>query len=243
MENSTQTKQPVSIVIPVYNEEQILERTIREHHSEIIEQLPGSEMIVVDDCSTDNSPVILKKLQSELSNIYVLRPKQNGGHGRALRLGLENVKNDLIFHTDSDYQNNPKDFWKLYQAIKSCDLVIGYRAVRHDPLYRLLLTRVVRLANILLFGLNLRDANSPFKIIRKEPMTQCLELIKPDAFAPSIMLAITAKKLGYKVSELPVEHFPRKTGRVTIANLKIIKVSLRGLSEILDLKRTLSKSS
>ncbi|HEY7534694.1 MAG TPA: glycosyltransferase family 2 protein, partial [Thermodesulfobacteriota bacterium] len=133
---------PVSVVMPVFNEEGIIEKTVRDFYSEIVLSIPGSEMVVVDDCSTDKSPEILKKLAEELSFIRVLKPDKNGGHGKALRLAFENVKCDLVFHTDSDYQNDPKDFWKLYTEIRENDLVIGYRAVRHDPLPRLVITRL-----------------------------------------------------------------------------------------------------
>ena len=236
-------KIPVSIVMPVYNEEEILERTVREHHNEIIEALPGSEFIIVDDCSTDESPRILEMLEKELSGIKVLRPERNGGHGKALRLAFENAGRDLIFHTDSDYQNNPKDFWKLYNESEEHDLIIGCRTLRHDPLHRLAITRLLRLVNIVSFGFNLKDANSPFKLVRRVCLTDFLESIAPDAFAPSILLALTAKWKGYSVKELPVEHYPRKTGTVSIGNLRIIKASLISFSEAIKLRQTLRHSN
>jgi len=232
----------ISIVMPVYNEEGILERTVREHHSEIIEAIPGSEFIIVDDCSTDDSPRILKNLEKELSAIKVLRPRQNSGHGKALRLAFENVSCDLIFHTDSDYQNNPKDFWKLYKQLEHADLVIGYRRSRHDPFHRLVITRLVRIMNMLSFGFDLKDANSPFKLVRKKCLVDCLVNISPDAFAPSILLALTAKWKGYRVMEIPVEHFSRKTGKVSIANWKLIKACLMSLSDTIKLRKTLGES-
>ncbi len=228
--------------MPVYNEEEILEKTVREHYSEIIEAIPGSEFIIVDDCSTDDSPVILKRLEKELPGIKVLRPEQNGGHGKALRLAFENASRDLIFHTDSDYQNNPKDFWKLYAEIDNYDLIIGYRSSRHDPIHRLMITRIVRLVSLVSFGSYIKDANSPFKLIKKECLTDCLASIDPEAFAPSILLALTAKWKGYRLLELPVEHFERKTGKVSIANWKIIKACLISFSDTIKLRGTLGKS-
>ena len=232
-------KTPVSIVMPVYNEEEILERTVREHYSEIIETLPGSEFIIVDDCSKDSSPEILKRLVKELTGIKVLRPKENGGHGKALRLAFENASCKLIFHTDSDYQNNPKDFWKLYEEIENADMVIGCRASRHDPLHRLVITRLVRLVNVLTFGVYLKDANSPFKLIKSECLTECLKSIDPQAFAPSILLSLTAKWKGYKLKEIAVEHFERKTGKVSIANWRIVKACLISLSDTIKLRKKL----
>jgi alpha-1,3-rhamnosyltransferase len=67
---------PVSVVMPVFNEEGIIEKTVRDFYSEIVIPIPGSEMVVVDDCSTDKSPEILKKLAEELSFIRVLKPEK-----------------------------------------------------------------------------------------------------------------------------------------------------------------------
>lgn len=228
--------------MPVYNEEEILERTVREHYGEIIEAIAGSEFIIVDDCSTDDSPKILENLEKELSGIKVIRPGKNGGHGKALRLAFENASCDLIFHTDSDYQNNPKDFWKLYNEIEENDLIIGCRTIRHDPFHRLVITRIVRLVNLVSFGYYLKDANSPFKLIRKKCLMDCLESISPEAFAPSILLALTAKWKGYRVMEIPVEHFERKTGKVSIANWKIVKACLISFSDTIKLRQNLKDS-
>ncbi|HZX14212.1 MAG TPA: glycosyltransferase family 2 protein [Thermodesulfobacteriota bacterium] len=228
--------------MPVFNEEGIIEKTVRDFYSEIVAPMPGSEMVIVDDCSTDKSPEILKKLTDELPCIRVLRPAMNGGHGKALRLAFENVKCDLIFHTDSDYQNDPKDYWKLYEEIEMCDFVIGYRAVRHDPLPRLVITRLVRLVNLVLFGFHIRDANSPFKLIRRDCLKECLKEINTEAFAPSILLAVTASWKGYRLKEVPVTHLPRRTGRVSIVRWRLIKVCFRTLREIYELRRRLSNS-
>jgi len=238
--NNTLKLSPVSVVMPVYNEEGIIEKTVRDFYSEILEKIPGSEMVIVDDCSTDKTPVILKKLSEELPKIRVIRPERNGGHGRALRIAFENVKCDLIFHTDSDYQNDPMDFWDLYREIESNDLVIGYREVRHDPLTRLLITRLVRLINYVFFGFYIRDANSPFKLIKRSCLEDCLKEFNKDVFAPSILLSITAKSKGYQLKEIPVTHLPRKTGEVSIARWKLLKACFKTLHDIYEFRKEIS---
>ena len=232
---------PVSVVIPVFNEEAVIEKTIRGYHNEILGRLPGSEMIVVDDCSTDETPLILKRLADELYGISILRLSRNVGHGKALRLGFEDANHDMVFHADSDYQFDPGDFGKLYAAADESDLVIGYRVSRQDPFHRLMISHVLRALNYILFGIDIRDANSPFKIIRAECLKQCLEFIDPDAFAPSIMIAVTAKRKGYRVREVPVKHFPRKTGKTTLVKLRLVKILLRCLVQNIKLKIALMK--
>ena len=237
------SKIPVSIVMPVYNEEAIIEKTLRDYHSEIVDQLPGSEFIIVDDCSTDGTPQILKKLAGELQDIRILKLSKNGGHGRALRFAYENATCSLIFHTDSDYQFDPKDFWKLYKEIGDNDLVIGYRAVRRDPLPRLIIANILKVSNMAIFGFKIRDANSPFRIIRKLCLEDCLKVIVPDAFAPSIMLVIAARWKGYRVKEIPVTHLPRLTGEVSLKKWKLIKACMHSLSQNLELKKILRNSN
>lgn len=234
-------KHPVSVVIPVFNEEAVIEKTIRAYHSEILGWLPGSEMIVVDDCSKDGTPLILKGLAEELNGIRIIRPPRNTGHGKALRLGFENVNHDIVFHTDSDYQFDPGDFGKLYEEAAENDLVIGYRVCRQDPLHRLVISNVLRIINVILFGVNLRDSNSPFKIVKSGCLKSCLAYLDPDAFAPSIMLAMTAKSKGFRVKEVPVMHYPRKTGKTSLVRLKLVKILFLCLVQNIKLKIALMK--
>jgi len=238
----TENNIPVSIVMPVFNEEEIIEKSVRDYHSEVITRLPGSEMVIVDDCSTDGTAGVLKKLTQELAGIKILRTEHNSGHGKALRLALENATNDLIFHTDSDYQFDPHDFWKLYHETSDYDLIIGYRAKRRDPLPRLVITNILKLSNILLFGYELKDANSPFKIIRRYCLDECLKVIDPDAFAPSIMLALTARWKGYRIKEVLVTHLPRMTGEGSIKKWKLLKVCLISLMQNCKLRLALGSS-
>jgi glycosyltransferase involved in cell wall biosynthesis len=200
-------------------------------------------MIIVNDCSTDGTPLILDRLASELEGVKVMKPDRNGGHGKALRLAYENAGKSLVFHTDSDYQFDPKDFWKLYEETESNDLVIGYRAVRRDPISRLVITHILRLSNMALFGYDLRDANSPFKITKKECLDACLGIIPPDVFAPSIMLAVTARRLGYKVKEIPVTHLPRLTGEVSIKKWKLLKACITSLHQNYELRKKLDSGN
>lgn len=241
MDNATTSRAPVSIVMPVYNEEAIIERTVRDYHAEVIRKLPGSEMIIVDDCSTDESPAILRRLAGELGDIDILRPEKNGGHGRALRRGYENASRELIFHTDSDYQFEPREFWKLYERMGANDLVSGYRAVRHDPFPRHAVSYMLRLSNIVLFGFDIRDANSPFKIVREDCLRECLRAMDPEAFAPSVLLAVTARRKGYRTEEVPVTHLPRLTGAGSIRKLRLIRACLRSLRESISLRRSLGR--
>src|ERR1019366_5675204 len=99
----------LSIVMPAYNEGDIIEKTVREWYDEVIRRIPGSEIIVVDDCSKDNTREVLARLAREIPALRPLTSPANGGHGKALRYGFDHVQRDWIFQTDSDRQHVTAD--------------------------------------------------------------------------------------------------------------------------------------
>ncbi len=223
----------VSLVMPAYNEEGCIEEVVKRYHTEVISKLDQAEFIVVDDCSTDRTWEILKRLSHEYG-IRVIRPEHNGGHGKAVRLGLSQAKYDVIFQSDSDDQNNPQDFWKLYAKLSEYDYVIGYRQTRHDPLHRLVITRIVRLLGFLLYGYWVWDSNSPFKVLKKSVLDEVLPTVPANTFAPSILIAYMTKAKGFKLIETPVEHLPRTTGTISIMGWKLFKICCSCVGEFID---------
>ncbi len=214
----------------VFNEEAVMEKTIRGYHNVILSQLLGSEMIVVHDCSTDSTPLILKKLAEELSGVRFLRSFRNIDYVKALRLAFENVDHDIMFHTNSDYQFDPRDFRKLFLEAAENDLVIGYRVVRRDSVHRIIISHIVRLLSFILFGIKFRDANSPVKIVRINCLNKWLMYLDSDALAPSIMLSITAQHKRLRVKEVPVTHYPGKSGKTSIEKRRLVKILARPMS-------------
>lgn len=230
----------LSIIIPCYNEEEIIEKVVRSYYNQVIDKIRGAEIIVVNDCSTDRTAQILKDLKKKLPRLKVLKPPVNGGHGKAIRLGYEAAQKKYVFQVDGDNQFKPQDFWKLYQFKDDYDFILGARQNRSDPLYRLVLTRIIRFTNLFLFGVWIKDANCPFRLIKKEVLIDLLKPIDPEALAPNIKLAIIAKKKKFKIKEVPVFHRPRKTGKISIVSWKLIRFSLKGLTQLLELRKKIS---
>lgn len=231
----------VSIVIPCYNEEEVIERVVTEYYKGVVNKIDGSEIIVIDGCSTDNTFKILQSLKEHFSKLKILQPSCRGNHGVNLRIAYELVSKDYIFQVDGDNQFRSKDFWKLYKHKDNHDFILGCREVRHDPAHRLLLSTVVRHTNFLLFGVWVRDANCPFRLMKREVLNGLLKRIPKDALAPNIMLSVLAKKSKVKMIEVPVIHQPRRTGSVSIADWKLVKFSLKGFGQLLKLKRACSE--
>jgi dolichol-phosphate mannosyltransferase len=233
----------VSIVMPAYNEAEIIETTVREWYTEVISRIRGSELIVVDDCSKDETGRVLARLAQELPALRPLTPQRNGGHGKALRYGLDHVTEDWVFQTDSDRQHLPSDFWKVWEKRDTSDFVLGVRSTRADGPVRVLITTVMRLANFAVWGLWIRDANCPFKLMRRQPMEEVLARIPRDSFIPMVMLSILGRKMHYRVTEVVVRHLPRRGGEQSLRGVwKWIKVGSRCLRQLLAWRVRLLRS-
>jgi|TARA_Y100000310_G_scaffold38777_1_gene36284 glycosyltransferase involved in cell wall biosynthesis len=234
----------LSVVIPVYNEQEIIEKVVRNINQQIISKIPDSEVIIVNDCSTDNTLSILQKLSKEFKKIKIITPSKNGGHGKSIRLGFLNAKKDWVFHIDSDNQFDPKEYWKLDKFKSKYDYVYGYRKKRYDPVHRKILTTSLRFSNLVIFGTFMKDTNSAFKLINNKALQHILSIVPENAFAPSIMITLLAKKLGYRIKLVGVTHFQRKTGEVSIQGGKLAKVCLSGAKDMLKFRiKTLILSS
>jgi glycosyltransferase involved in cell wall biosynthesis len=209
----------LSVVMPAYNEAEIIEATVREWYDEVIRRVSGAELIVVNDCSTDRTGDALNLLARELPALRVFTPERNGGHGKALRHGFDVAKGDWVFQTDSDRQLMAADFWKLWEVRDGTDFVMGVRSTRADGPLRLFITGVMQMANFGLWGIWLRDANCPFKLMRKDALQAVLEKVPRDSFIPMVMVSVLARKLGYRVAEVEVQHLARQGGHQSLRGL------------------------
>jgi dolichol-phosphate mannosyltransferase len=210
----------LSVVMPSFNEAAIIEATVREWHAEVVSRIPDAELLVVDDCSTDDTATVVERLARELPGVRCLRLERNGGHGRALRHGFQNVSRPYVFQTDSDRQHRPSDFWSLWDLREQNDFVFGARAHRADGMVRIAITRAMRLLIWSLWRIWIRDANCPFKLMRAQALTRVLSEIPEDSFIPMVMVSILARRYGYRVREVGVAHLPRTGGTQSLKGLK-----------------------
>ena|ERR1017187_963670 len=209
----------VSIVMPAYNEAEIIESCVREWHAEVVSRIPGSELIVVDDCSRDGTGDIVMRLSSELPGLRCVRPPCNGGHGPALRVGFEAARFPWVFQTDSDRQHLPSDFWKLWELRDNVDFVFAIREHRADGSVRVAITRCMRLLNFVIWGTWVRDANCPFKLMRAEALARVLSKVPRDCFIPMVLVSLLSRRMRFRVAEAYVTHLPRRGGSQSLSGL------------------------
>jgi dolichol-phosphate mannosyltransferase len=225
----------VSIVMPAWNEGEIIESCVREWYDEVISKIPRSELIVVDDCSTDKTGAIVTALGKELPGVRCVRPARNGGHGKALRAGFDQAALPFVFQTDSDRQHLPSDFWKVWELRFQADFVFGIRKQRADGVVRIVITRSMRILNLCIWGVWVRDANCPFKLMRREALARVLAQIPRHCFIPMVLVSILARKMGYRVAEAEVEHLPRKGGTQSLRGLiKWLRVGTKCAAQVVS---------
>ena len=234
---------PLSVVMPVYNEEDAVVLALDDVQRHVLSVVPGAELVVVDDGSRDRTGALLDEAAALDPRIRVIH-QVNRGHGGAILAGLAAARGECVFLIDSDRQIPLDRFPEAWAAITSGrDAVFGVRRRRHDPALRLYLTRVIKRAIAVMFGVQLQDANVPYKLLRRPIWDAARPHIPDGTLAPSLFLAIITRLGGHDLLEIDVAHKERDTGEVSIRRMKLLKFCLRGFSQMLELRRRLSRRS
>jgi len=185
----------LSVVIPVYNEE----RWIRELVRRVLEVPIPKELVIVDDCSTDNSPSILRQLQTDQSNIRVVFQPRNQGKGAALREGVRHTSGDVVLVQDGDLEYDPAEYFKLIQPILEgrADVVYGSRFIgdSHRVLYfwHSIANKALTLLSNMFTNLNLTDMETCYKVFRREVLQDVNLKARRFGFEPEITAKIARR--------------------------------------------------
>ncbi len=200
---------PVSVIINVYNEVETIEAEVRALYKSIILRLPGSEFIVAEDGSTDGTKEIIYRLISELGIIHSTSDERKG-YAKALRDAFNLAKCPYIFFSDTGNKHDPEDFWKLYCFRKDYGLVIGVKTNRTDQWYRKLLTWCYNKILSLFFNVNMKDADSGFRIYRRDVVQKVFNenWVYKELIASEITLRVLYS--GFRIKEVPVFYKQRK---------------------------------
>ena len=238
-------KSGLIVVIPVYNEQECIEEVLTSWGNFLNRYLKDTsfKIVVVNDGSKDNTPKILDDIASKYPYLHVMHQK-NGGHGEAVLNGYAEALKftpDWVFQVDSDNQFLPEDFPKLWEKRNNSNFLLGYRKKRYDEFNRLVITRIVRVIIFVLYGVIVKDANIPYRLIKGTYLEMLLNDLPGRPFAPNIFLSVMAKKDGNDLMFIPVTHKERETGQVSIIKMKLLKVCVRSAKELLNFAFTVKK--
>ncbi|HNW70110.1 MAG TPA: glycosyltransferase family 2 protein [Bacteroidales bacterium] len=201
----------LSVVIPLYNEEESLPELCAWIKKVVEEQQYSYEIILVDDGSSDNSWAIIEKINTENSNAKGIRFRRNYGKSAALNVGFEAAQGDVVITMDADLQDSPDELPGLYKMIKEdgYDLVSGWKKVRHDPsLTKNLPSKLYNWMTSKMSGVKLHDHNCGIKAYRRNVVKSIEVYGEMHRYIPVIAKWAGFKKIGEKV----VEHRKRKYG-------------------------------
>ena len=230
---------PVSIIINVFNEAGTIEPEIRAIYEEIILKLPGSELIVAEDGSTDGTKEIITRLKAELGLIHSTSTERKG-YAKAFRDAVALAKNPYVFFSDTGGKQDFSDFWKLYPFCEKFGIVSGYRSGRRDQLYRRLMTWAYNLLLRTYFGVGFRDADAGFRIYQIAVIRKIANEPWINRHLISSELALRAVYSGFAVKEVPVQYRQRAGASRGLPTRKIPKVILSVLKNFARLKKTLT---
>ena len=204
----------VSLVFPVHNESFIIEQTLRNYIAELAGRVPELEVIVAEDGSTDDTKVVLERLEGELP-IKLFMSDERKGYQQAVRDAIAHATKPWLFIVDSDYQFAAIDFWRLDPHRKTHDVILGMKRPRKDPFYRVFLSWGYNWLLRLVFNLPYRDMDTGFRLIRRSVAEELAPEIKHMSFFTAEFV-VRAHYAGYKILEVPVHHYARKIGSTTI---------------------------
>lgn len=198
----------LSCVIPAYNEAESLP-FLRSALMPVLRQFSDWEIIVVNDGSTDATPDIVAAWMKEDARVVLAGSRRNLGKSSALMLGFANVTGDVVVTLDADLQDDPLEIPKLVAALdeQNADMVGGWKQKRHDPLVKVISSKVFNgLANRAL-GTHFHDLNCGLKVYRRE-VVDGLDLYG-DMYR---FIPLLATAQGWKAVEVPVVHHARQHG-------------------------------
>ncbi|MDQ7787894.1 MAG: glycosyltransferase family 2 protein [Thermodesulfovibrionales bacterium] len=212
----------LSVVIPVYNEEENVQM-LHEQLKSVLDTLNTEyELILVDDGSSDRTLSLLEEIQRRDNHVMVLSLRRNFGQTAAFAAGFDFAQGDVVVTMDGDLQNDPSDIPKLLEQIKDNDLVSGWRKKRKDPFLSRRLPSI--LANWLISnvtGVKLHDYGCSLKAYRREVIKNLKLYGEMHRFIPAV-----ASWYGVRIAEVETTHHPRLHGKSKYGISRTVKVVL-----------------
>ncbi len=218
----------LSIVIPVFNEDESLEQL----HQELNEVAAANgyqlDVVFVDDGSTDKSWELIRRLAASDPRVRGIRFRRNFGKAAALSAGFTHARGELVMTLDADLQDDPHEIPNfLAEMEKNLDVVSGWKQVRHDPWHKVWPSRVFNWMVSTLTGVKLHDHNCGMKCYRREIFGEVRLYGELHRFVP-----VLAAARGYRVGELVIGHRPRQFGRSKYGLTRFVK----GFLDLLTVK-------
>ena len=228
-------KYKLQILLPVHNEADNLEKTVKEIYDEIIVKIDNSQILITEDGSSDNTVSILKDLKNKYPLDFITG-KERKKYAKAVFDGIKYSNADYLLFLDGDGQCDPQDFWNFWSLKNDFDLIIGYRNPRKDHFHRILVSRMFYFIYKMKIKTSLKDPSCPYLLwnsnVTKFISSQSFTMI--DGFWWEFNALIS--RTSFKFSQLPINHRVREFGIAkTLIISKLPSVGLHHISKLFKL--------
>ena len=232
------------IVMPAYNEAANIEEVISQWHP-VCERINAegnvAKLVIANDGSKDNTFQIMQRLQGKYP-FFVPIDKPNSGHGATVlylyRYAIAEGAT-FVFQTDSDGQTLPEEFWQMWEHRHEFDFQIGTRGGRQDGASRVFVTKTLRLVVWLMFHVWVKDANTPFRLLKVDKLIPILNVIPQDYNLANVAVSAIAVRWHYNIGWYPITFRPRQGGVNSINMKRIFKIGIKALTDFRTINRNL----
>ncbi|RMF93290.1 MAG: glycosyltransferase [Candidatus Schekmanbacteria bacterium] len=222
MKNHKEDKIYLSVVVPVFNEEENLEKLVKELTNVLKDLSINYEIIFINDGSTDSSWEILKKIKSLYPEVRIYNFARNYGQHTAIFAGFELARGEIILTIDADLQNPPEEIPRFIKKIEEgYDSVGGWRKNRHDPIFRKIVSKLGNIVLNKITGIKLNDYGCMLRAYRKDVVRRIIELNEFSSF----FIPALAYRYSKNPTEIPVVHRERERGASKYNALTLLKLN------------------
>lgn len=228
------------IVMPAYNEEANIEDVINQWYPILEGKGENSRLVIADSGCSDRTHEIITNLRRKGYDKLHTFSRGDKQHGpKVLNLYKYAIKHnaDYIFQTDSDGQTNPVEFAEFWDNRNDYDAILGFRPVRGDGADRKFVENVVCLIVRLFFGVKVKDANAPFRLMKTDVVNRYINRFPKNYNIPNIIFTSFFVYYGEKVLFLPISFKPRQGGKNSINVKSIVKIGLKALGDFYRFRR------
>ncbi len=209
----------LSVIVPLFNEEESLNPLTNEIKKALKLININFEVIFIDDGSTDKSLQVVKEICKTDKRFKFISFRKNYGKSAALQIGFKNATGDVVVTMDADLQDDPNEIPGLIKKLEEgYDLVSGWKKTRHDPFIKKTSSRFFNFVTRVISGIKIHDFNCGLKSYRKDVTDNIKVYGELHRYVP-----VLADWQGFRVSEIPVKHHPRRYGKTKFGISRFFK--------------------
>ena len=230
-------KKDVFIVMPVYNEEESVEKVVEEWIPALEKIGINYTLCILNDGSTDNTLSILRGYEKKYPQIEII-DKKNSGHGQTCIQGYKLAISrgaEWVFQIDSDGQCDPKFFSDIWKWKDKCSAIFGWRKTRADGMKRVFISKFVRVFTFAATFSNIKDGNVPYRLIHRDIMKKIVDKVPSDFHLANIYISVLANNQE-KIKWVPIHFRDRTGGSPSVKTFSFVKHGIKLFKQLRNAK-------